>query len=131
MRHLSFAALLIAALPASAQNLDEGAAAFANHCAGCHGPDAQGNGPLAKLLTVPPADLTTLAASNGGVFPIARVVMRIDGTSEVAAHGDPMPAFGLLMQGPSEVNLAPDGSEVTAPEGIANIASWLEQLQIP
>ena len=123
---LSFVAL---ALPLSAQDITEGAEAFANHCAGCHGEDAQGAGPMAALLRVAPADLTALAAENGGTFPLARVIERIDGTTEVMAHGGPMPLFGLLMQGPSVSTVTPDGREIVAPEEIVGIAKWLATMQ--
>ena len=129
MRLFTAIAFTLASLPAAAQDLDEGAAAFAAHCAGCHGANARGDGPMAKLLTVPPADLTGIAARSDGVFPTARVIQRIDGTTEVLAHGGPMPVFGMLMQGPSAVIMAPDGSEVAAPEGIVNIVGWLEGRQ--
>ena len=84
---------------------------------------------MATLLTVKPADLTMMAALNDGVFPTARVIQRIDGTTEVLAHGGPMPVFGMLMQGPSTGIVAPDGSEVIAAEAIVNIAGWLEGVQ--
>ena len=129
MRLPLIALFTLAALPATAQNMDEGAAGFNAHCAGCHGAEARGDGPMAALLTVRPADLTGLSARNGGTFPTARVVQRIDGTTEVLAHGGPMPVFGRLMQGPSAVILAPDGSEVIAPEAIVNIVGWLEGVQ--
>lgn len=121
--------LAFIATPLVAQNLEEGEAAFANHCAGCHGAEAMGDGPMASLLRVQPADLTALAASNGGAFPLARVVERIDGTADVTAHGDPMPVFGMLLQGPSAATVAPDGREVVAPEEIVNIAEWLATQQ--
>jgi mono/diheme cytochrome c family protein len=119
----------LVASPMAAQNLDEGAAAFANHCAGCHGAEAKGDGPMASLLRVPPADLTALSATNDGAFPLARVIARIDGTTEVAAHGDPMPVFGMLLQGPSVATVAPDGREVVAAEEIVSIAEWLATQQ--
>ena len=115
--------------PVMAQNLEEGAAAFEAHCAGCHGLEARGDGPMAALLRVQPADLTALSAGNGGVFPLARVIRRVDGTADMLAHGGPMPVFGVLLQGPSVAVLAPDGGEVVAAEAIANIAAWLEGLQ--
>lgn len=129
MRVFILAAVALTALPAFAQDLEEGAAAFAAHCAACHGVAGTGNGPMAQLLTVRPADLTGLAARNGGVFPTARVMERIDGTTEVLAHGGSMPLFGMLMQGPSAVIVAPDGSDVVAPEAIVNIAGWLQGAQ--
>lgn len=120
---------LILATPALAQDAENGAAHFADYCATCHGTEARGDGPMSSLLTKAAPDLTRLAATNGGAFPTARVVRRIDGTTDVQAHGGPMPLFGLLLQGPSEAILAPDGSEVVAPEAIAHIATWLETIQ--
>ena len=108
---------------------DRGQRLFADHCAACHGEAAVGDGPMAAILSVEPSDLTALSASNDGVFPMDRVVRRIDGTTEVLAHGGPMPIFGLLLAGPSDAILAPDGSELIAPESIVEIATWLQAIQ--
>ena len=121
--------ILLLATPVFAADVEEGADHFADYCATCHGVEAKGDGPMADLLTVQPADLTQLSARNGGEFPLDRVVRRIDGTMDVAAHGGPMPLFGLLLQGPSEAIMAPDGSEIVAPEAIAMIAAWLQTVQ--
>ncbi len=75
---------------------DEGAELYRLHCAACHGAEATGNGPMAPILTLQPPDLTALAGRNDGVFPIARVVARIDGTDPLVAHGSPMPVYGPL-----------------------------------
>lgn len=125
----SLFALLLTLTPALAEDVDEGAALFGFHCASCHGTGGTGDGPLSEVLTIPPADLTGLSARNDGVFPLARVLSRIDGTTEVLAHGAPMPVFGLILDGPSEVVLAPDGSDVAAPEALINIAAWLQTVQ--
>ncbi len=117
------------ALPALAQDAGEGGMTFLDHCAGCHGATARGDGPLAALMTTPPPDLTELAKREGGEFPLARVVQRIDGTTEVQAHGGPMPVFGLLMDGPSVAMVGADGEDVIVPEGIAHIAAWLMEVQ--
>lgn len=129
MRRTAFLVSLCLAMPAAAADQGEGRTAFADHCATCHGTGARGDGPMAAVLSIRPADLTRLAAGNGGVFPTARVLRRIDGTTEVMAHGGPMPVFGLLLQGPSAAIVAPDGSEVVAPEAIVGIAAWLETIQ--
>ncbi|MGR3515165.1 MAG: c-type cytochrome [Paracoccaceae bacterium] len=121
--------LLLTATSAAAEDIDAGARLFGFHCASCHGTSAQGDGPLREVLTIRPADLTTLSAGNGGTFPLARVLDRVDGTTEVKAHGGPMPVFGLILDGPSEVVLAPDGSDIAAPEALINIALWLETVQ--
>ena len=129
MRVILTCASLFLATSVLAGDVEDGAAHFTDYCATCHGAKAMGNGPMASMLTVRPADLTRLSSGNGGVFPIDRVVRRIDGTTEVMAHGGPMPIFGLLLQGPSEAILAPDGSEIVAPEAIVQIAAWLETVQ--
>ena len=121
--------ILLLATPVFAGDVEEGAGHFADYCATCHGLEARGDGPMSDLLTIRPSDLTQLSAQNGGTFPLDRVVRRIDGTMDVAAHGGPMPLFGLLLQGPSEAILAPDGSEIVAPEAIAMIATWLQTVQ--
>lgn len=36
----------------------QGAALFATHCAGCHGPGGKGDGPAGKDLNPPPSDMT-------------------------------------------------------------------------
>ena len=129
MRIILIVAALAASGPAFAQDLAEGRSGFAAHCAVCHGTKAEGDGPMASLLTVRPADLTAIAARNGGTFPMDRVIRRIDGTDEMAVHGGPMPLFGALLQGPSTAVVAEDGSEVIAPEAIVNIAAWLKAQQ--
>ncbi|MGI9394266.1 MAG: c-type cytochrome [Boseongicola sp.] len=112
-----------------AQDSSRGQDLFLRHCATCHGSTAQGDGPMAAVLSIPPADLTVLADDNGGAFPAGKVVRRIDGEIEVLAHGGPMPLFGLVMQGPSGVVVASDGSEIITSEAIVDMAAWLEEIQ--
>ena len=42
----------------TAESIARGQATFAANCTGCHGVGGEGNGPMAKDLKVPPADLT-------------------------------------------------------------------------
>ena len=128
-RSLAILAALTIGQAALADDPERGARYYSDHCAVCHGETALGDGPMASVLSVRPADLTRLSETNGGDFPTARVVRRIDGTTEIMAHGGPMPLFGLLLQGPSEAVLAPDGSEVVAPEALVDIVTWLETVQ--
>ena len=37
-----------------------GRVSFRLYCASCHGEDGEGNGPVAKFLTIEPADLTRI-----------------------------------------------------------------------
>jgi mono/diheme cytochrome c family protein len=77
----------------------DAAAMFQNYCSACHGKDAPGTGPAAKALTKAPADLTRIAARNGGTFPDVRVKRYIEGLDEVPAHGSrDMPMWGDLFR---------------------------------
>lgn len=51
---------------------------FRAYCVQCHGKEGKGDGPLAKDLRKPPADLTRIAERNGGNFSrvgVARYIM--------------------------------------------------------
>lgn len=75
--------------------LASGEALFTTHCASCHGADGRGGGPVAALLTVPPADLTAIRARRGGAFPEDELYQIIDGRADVQAHGTrEMPVWG-------------------------------------
>jgi mono/diheme cytochrome c family protein len=77
------------------QEPDIGRLEYEASCAACHGADGKGTGPVGIVLLTKPADLTTIAKRNNGVFPIARVYEVIDGRQEVKAHGDrAMPVWG-------------------------------------
>lgn len=79
--------------PAASTDAD-GQALYTTHCASCHGTSARGNGPVAASLRVPPADLTQVAAKNGGNFPRAKAYRVVDGR-DVGAHGNAdMPVWG-------------------------------------
>src|SRR5260370_18335674 len=62
---------------------------FRQYCAQCHGMDATGDGPVAAALKNKPANLTTLAQKNGGVFPEHEVRELINGTKTPGSHGAP------------------------------------------
>jgi mono/diheme cytochrome c family protein len=101
-RAISFTALAAAALIwvtpgiSSAQGEPVGKARFEQYCSGCHGTDGKGDGPLANLLTVKPADLTQLAKNNAGNFPGTKVMRAIDGRDTIRAHGtSDMPIWGV------------------------------------
>jgi putative copper resistance protein D len=58
-------------VPFTAMAVARGERAFVENCAPCHGADGRGDGPLAKGLPVPPADLTAphvLAHPEGDLF---------------------------------------------------------------
>ncbi len=73
----------------------DGAALFRTHCASCHGTSGRGDGPVADVLKIPPADLTQIAVHARGAFPTAQMMRIIDGRQTVRAHGDSkMPVWG-------------------------------------
>lgn len=97
-----------------------GADEYRISCLSCHGVGGRGDGPLAKYLTVKPADLTALARNNGGqypnlkagTFPFLRVYQIIDGRSVVGAHGDrAMPVWGQRYRAQLPAGVARYGGE--------------------
>lgn len=72
---------------------------FDTYCAVCHGKSGVGDGPAAKSLVKAPADLTRIAARNGGTFPEVKVKRYIEGADEISAHGSrDMPMWGDLFR---------------------------------
>lgn len=114
---------------AQAQDARDGKAVYDRYCAACHGPAAQGNGPMRMVLTIDPSNLTGLQRANGGHFPLARVVQRIDGRDPIVAHGSEMPIYGDFFE-PRSVALRTERGEtlrVSAP--MADLVAYLEGLQ--
>src|SRR5579863_4277202 len=97
LKWFTIAASVIALTAAArAQDADPGKTAYLASCAACHGADGKGDGILNSVLKTPPADLTTLAKRNDGMFPIAAVSEIIDGRTLIAAHGSrEMPIWGF------------------------------------
>ncbi|KAA9009899.1 c-type cytochrome [Histidinibacterium aquaticum] len=132
MKKLAIPAILALAACAPEQGVDlerEGALAFAENCAACHGADARGGGPLAEGLPVAPPDLTTLSARNGGTFPRDYVMSVIDGYRRGAHFSDAMPEFGAGDLGPTIMTEGPDGMGTPVPERLLALADYLEGLQ--
>jgi len=97
---------------------------FMTYCAVCHGKDAKGDGPAASALNKQPADLTRLAAKNGGKYPTDRVSQTIRGDVEVPAHGTrEMPIWGDLFYQMSR------GHQAEVQLRIANLNQYLQSLQ--
>ena len=74
--------------------LPSGSGLYVNYCGSCHGPQAKGDGPMASVLRVKPADLTTIATRSGGKFPSEAVFRSIDGRNPAMGHGGSMPVWG-------------------------------------
>jgi len=97
---------------------------YKTYCAVCHGVDGKGSGPAADALKVPPTDLTTMAARNGGKFPALKVEAMLRGESPRAAHGTKdMPIWGNLFWSLS------GGHEAEVQQRISNLNRYLESIQ--
>lgn len=99
---------------------------FDVYCVSCHGAGAEGDGPLAADLRVPPADLTRLL-DKAGAFPTDRVREAIDGRFEVRSHGTrEMPVWGLTFQDRSRGN-----DQENEVEGrIDDLVAYLRSIQV-
>jgi mono/diheme cytochrome c family protein len=76
-----------------------GGATFSAYCTVCHGVAGRGDGPAAKALSKPPADLTQIARKHDGKFPAAAVREVIIGETAPMAHGTrDMPMWGPLFR---------------------------------
>ena len=101
---------------------------FLRYCASCHGLDARGDGPAAKALSRPPADLTGIAARREGRFPEGEIAAFIDGRFEVSAHGTrEMPIWGRRLAEPIAEGTA--GEEV-ARGRIDLLVEYLKTIQV-
>lgn len=75
------------------QSVIKGEAHYLFFCANCHGVNADGNGPYAKLLKIAPTDLTVLS-QTGEQSVAERVLNAITGRHEVGEGEAPkMPIF--------------------------------------
>lgn len=118
---------LAACVPAEPEE-ESGADLFAQYCTTCHGDGGKGDGPTAADLPKPPADLTKIAARNGGTFPMVAVMSKIDGYTK----GDDaaMPELGItLSEGPMVRADLGDGVETPTPARLLALAEYLKSIQ--
>lgn len=93
---VSVGALLLGVSAATGQEVlsEAGRVEYLSACAGCHGQDAKGDGPMADLMKIETPDLTKLTERAGGAFPFRNTLLLIDGRNDVRAHGGEMPIWG-------------------------------------
>ncbi|MFQ6551784.1 c-type cytochrome [Aestuariibius insulae] len=121
--------VLLLAGPAYAQDLVEGERTFFVFCSSCHGEAGRGDGPMAKILTVPVPDLSMLRINNDGTFPMTRVLRQVDGRDPELAHSGVMPAFGMLLEDIPVPHQLPSGQTIMTEKGLLDVALWLESIQ--
>jgi len=104
-----------------------GAETFATHCASCHGPRAEGDGPVAATLNVNVPNLRTLSQRNHGQFPTDAVASYIDGRNFPAAHGTRnMPVWGPVFDTTGRLIA---GGESSA-QRIQSVIAYLREIQV-
>ena len=99
---------------------------YVQYCGACHGSGAKGDGPLAATLKRPPADLTRIAARNGGKFDETALMTVIDGRRTVAEHGPrDMPVWGARF----EEDLRKEGEPMHTYVGLLQTRSLVDYLR--
>src|SRR5438477_4503744 len=77
------------------QSIVRGRQYYLHYCAPCHGNDADGRGPMARVLKASPPDLRHLGNRYGMPLPTGTIARFIDGRQDVVAHGPrDMPVWG-------------------------------------
>ena len=119
------AIFLIAAVSlAAADDVADGKAIYMQYCASCHGAKGDGKGPMAPVLTTPPANLRLLSQKYGNPLPVAQIAKFIDGRSDVRAHGPrDMPVWG------ERFNAQSNGNERDTGTRIAKLVAYLQSIQ--
>ena len=121
---------LLAVAACAPEHQVSGRALYQDYCAACHGPAGLGDGPAAEGLGKRPADLTRIAARNGGVFPTIRVMSTIDGYTRRGDRSSVMPELGVALQeGPLVLVETSDGVQTPTPVNLVALADYLESLQ--
>ncbi|MBB5720884.1 hypothetical protein FHS72_000488 [Loktanella ponticola] len=120
--------LLLAACVTETE-IPDGRNAFMQDCAGCHGTDGKGSGPLVSGVGLIAADLTKISTRNGGVFPRQEVMAIIDGLDREPHFSRAMPEFGAGDLGEAVIVEGADGLGTPTPIGLIALADYLEQIQ--
>ena len=130
MRHVLLPLFLACAAPVAADETGHGRELYLQHCAACHGTEADGKGPMSQLLTIAVPDLNQLqASSEDDVYPMSRVVQTIDGRIALRGHGGPMLVYGQILGGGSAVVDLDSGGVLQTRGDIVSIAEYLDSVQ--
>ncbi|SHG94803.1 c-type cytochrome [Marivita hallyeonensis] len=108
----------------------DGQALYMTYCAVCHAADGTGNGPMAAEMDPEPADLTLIAARNGGDFPVAQILSKIDGYAQGGTTGPSMPMFGDLFRGDLVPLDTGDGVMTPTPRKLVALLEYIESIQV-
>ncbi len=129
-RILSFCAIaLCGEATVALADAAEGADIFATYCVACHGEEGRGDGRMAPILSILPADLTQLSAENDGVFPTSRITRKIDGRDPLLAHGGVMPLYGMFFEGNDQAIASETGQPILTSKPIVDVTEFLMSIQ--
>ena len=107
-----------------------GKSEFRESCAACHGLDGRGDGPVAKYLNAKIPDLTQLARSRGGKFPVQELYQIIDGRQTKGIHGDrAMPIWGDRYKVTATKEFGGYGAETAVRDRIVKLVEYLRTIQ--
>ena len=96
---------------------------FQFYCAGCHGRDGKGDGPVAASLRRRPPDLTTIASRHDGEFRTEEIVRFVSGDTPSPAHGTrEMPVWGPIF-------MSFEPRDRLTRIRIENVVAYIESLQ--
>ena len=110
-----------------ARALGQGERLYTLSCAGCHGANARGKGPVAPLLDASVPDLTLIASRRGGSFPADEIYKIIDGQADLRAHGPRhMPVWGYELFGEDADD---EAAHRDASEKIDHMVHFLRSIQ--
>jgi mono/diheme cytochrome c family protein len=108
----------------------KGKVTFRIYCSNCHGETGHGDGNLAELLSVRPADLTAIARRNGGKFPTETITQLVDGRETVKGHGlKEMPVWGDAFQKSLQPSWTDETDDERATRKIVEVVAFVESIQ--
>ena len=96
---------------------------YMRYCSACHGEAADGNGPVANVLTPRPPALTSLREKYGNPLS-TKLTTYISGTTMPRAHGlSDMPVWGRVLR-------EEKGSDDAAAQILWRIVRYLDSIQL-
>ena len=108
----------------------KGKVTYRIYCSNCHGDEGHGDGNLAELLSVKPADLTAIARKNGGTFPTELITQLVDGRETVKGHGlKEMPVWGDAFQKSLQPSWTEESDDERARRKIQEVVAFVESIQ--
>ncbi len=111
---------------AAMQGIGKGRVSYRLYCRSCHGDSGKGDGSVADLLEVRPADLTKISTRRDGEFPVEEILQIVDGRTDVRGHGSKeMPIWGDSFKVTEETR-----DETVVEKKITQLVYYLKSIQV-